>query len=654
MDSKNGSVSDPYTFLQGGGELGERTRSFDWSQTAVGKIEEWPKSLLSIVSIILSSRFPMFLWWGEDLTQFYNDAYRPSLGINGKHPKALGQKGIDCWPEIWPVIYPLMQKVFKGEAVWSEDQLIPIYRNGRLEDVYWTFSYSPVRDDDGKINGVLVVCNETTEKVIASRKLAESERMLKKMVLHAPVAMCIFRGADFIVETANTKMLEFWGRTSKQTIGKKIFDGVPAAKGQGFEEILDEVVKTGKTYSAHEQKVQLFRNGHLENVYVNFIYQALKEGDESISGVLAVAIEVTKEIEARQRIELAEQRARLAINAADIGTFDLDLETGKLVTSTRYDEIFGFPQARSHKDYVDLIHPDDREIRDAAFEIVRQTGRLQFEARIIRKDKSIRWIKIDGVMHKNNEGKYTRVIGVAMDITDLKYLIKQKDDFIGIASHELKTPITTIKAYTQVLEEMLKMKGDPAELSIISKLDKYVQKLTNLINDMLDATRMMSGHLQLNYSVFKFDQLVKSIVNDLQLTMNKRIDIQCGAGELMVKTDREKIEQTITNLVNNANKFSPNADKIIVRTFNLGDEVVCEIQDFGIGIKEENQGKIFHQFFRVDSNYENSFPGIGLGLYISSEIIKKEGGRINVRSKEGEGSVFSFTLPVFMGERDDN
>jgi signal transduction histidine kinase len=135
--------------------------------------------------------------------------------------------------------------------------------------------------------------------------------------------------------------------------------------------------------------------------------------------------------------------------------------------------------------------------------------------------------------------------------------------------------------------------------------------------------------------------------------MNKRIDIQCGAGELMVKTDREKIEQTITNLVNNANKFSPNADKIIVRTFNLGDEVVCEIQDFGIGIKEENLGKIFHQFFRVDSNYENSFPGIGLGLYISSEIIKKEGGRINVRSKEGEGSVFSFTLPVFMGERDD-
>jgi PAS domain S-box-containing protein len=649
VDSKKGSVLDPYSFLEDGGELGKRTRSFNWAQTSVGAVDAWPQSLLSLVSIILSSKFPMFLWWGDDLVQFYNDAYRPSLGIEGKHPKALGQKGYDCWPEIWSVIYPLMQRVLAGESVWSEDQLIPIYRNGHLEDVYWTFSYSPVRDDNGKINGVLVICNETTEKVIASKKLAESERTLKNMILHAPVAMCILQGESFVVETANKKMLELWGRSQEQVMKKPLFVGVPAASGQGFEQILKNVFTTGKTYSASELKIHLIRNGKMEDVYVNFIYQALKEGNDSIYGVLAVAVEVTKEIEARQRIELAEQRARLAINAAAIGTFDLDLQTGKVVTSKRYDEIFGFPDSRAHTEYVALIHPDDKEIRDKAFEVVRQTGRLQFESRIIRKDKSVRWIRVEGVIHKDDDGKYVRVIGVAIDITDLKYLIKQKDDFIGIASHELKTPITTIKGYTQVLEEMLKVKGDPAELSIISKLDKYVSKLTNLINDLLDATKMISGHLQLNYSEFEFDDLVTEIASDLQLTMSKRIDINCGAPNCLVKTDREKIEQTVTNLINNANKFSPDAENIIVRTFRLGDEVFCEIEDFGIGIKEENVEMIFQQFVRVDNDFKNTFPGIGLGLYISSEIIRREGGKIYVRSKEGEGSVFSFSLPCMDG-----
>ncbi len=645
VDSITGSVSNPYSFLQGGGELGKLTRSFNWAQTSVGNVEEWPRSLLSIVSIILSSKFPMFLWWGKDLVQFYNDPYRPSLGIEGKHPKALGQKGEECWPEIWPVIYPLILQVLAGESVWQEDQLIPIYRNGHLEDVYWTFSYSAVRDDNGKINGVLVVCNETTEKVIASKKLAESERTLKNMILQAPVAMCIFRGEKFVVETANKKMLELWGKSADEVMNKPIFEGVPTASGQGFEQILKNVVTTGESYSASELKIHLFRNSKMEDVYVNFIYQALKEGDGTISGILAVAVEVTAEIEARHRVEIAEERARLAINSAEIGTFDLDLETGKLVTSKRYDEIFGFPEAKSHLDYVALIHPDDMQIRDKAFEIVRETGRLYFECRFVRKDKTIRWVRIDGIIHENVEGKRTRVIGVAMDITDLKNLLKQKDDFIGIASHELKTPITTIKAYTQVLEEMLKVKGDPAELNIISKLDKYVQKLIKLINDMLDATKMISGHLQLNYSQFEFDELIREIVSDLQLTMNKRIDIELAAPNCFVKTDKEKIEQSITNLINNANKFSPDAENIIVRTFSQNDEVVCEIQDFGIGIKKENVGKIFQQFFRINNQGKNTFPGIGLGLYISSEIIKKEGGKIFVRSKEGEGSVFSFTLP---------
>lgn len=146
-----------FPFLQGGGEMGALIRSYDWSQISVGLPGEWPQSLSILVSILLNSKFPMFLWWGEDLVQFYNDAYRPSLGNTGKHPTALGQKGKGCWVEIWSIIKPLIDQVLAGEgATWSEDQLIPIYRNGKLDDAYWTFSYSPVRDESGKIAGFLL------------------------------------------------------------------------------------------------------------------------------------------------------------------------------------------------------------------------------------------------------------------------------------------------------------------------------------------------------------------------------------------------------------------------------------------------------------------------------------------------------------------
>jgi PAS domain S-box-containing protein len=171
---------ETYSFLTGGGEMGERTRQYDWETTPLGAPDKWPKSLRSTVATILSSRFPMFLWWGHELIQFYNDAYRPSLGNEGKHPTALGQRGKDCWPEIWDIIFPLISHVLTtGEATWSEDQLIPIYRNGAIEDVYWTFGYSPVQDDEDTISGVLVICTETTQKVNYLRQLAHSKKELE-------------------------------------------------------------------------------------------------------------------------------------------------------------------------------------------------------------------------------------------------------------------------------------------------------------------------------------------------------------------------------------------------------------------------------------------------------------------------------------------
>jgi PAS domain S-box-containing protein len=641
------AVSNGNFFLKGGGEMGELTRSFDWSNTSVGDFEKWPKSLRTIVSIILTSRFPMFLWWGDGLIQFYNDAYRPSLGNTGKHPAALGQNAVDCWPEIWPVIYPLIQKVLAGESVWSEDQLIPIYRNGRLEDVYWTFSYSPVHNDDGKINGVLVVCNESTEKVLDYAKLAESERNLRNVILQSPVAMCILRGPSFIIQIANEKVLELWGVTA-EVIGRPLFEGVPTASGQGFEQLLEHVFLTGESFSASGLQFQLLRKGKMEKIYVNLLYEALRESDSTISGVFAIAIEITEEIAIRHKIELAEERARLAIDASGIGTFDMDMTTNDIITSYRFDKIFGCNNTKPADYYPTLIYPEDQKIRDRAYEILEHTGKLYYECRIIREDKSLKWIRVEGTIYKDETGKPLRLIGIVADITDMKYLIKQKDDFIGVASHELKTPVTTIKAYTQILEEMLKAKGEPPELPMVKKVEKQVDKLATLINNMLDATKMVSGRLEYNYSNFNFDDFIKETVSELQLTVNKKIELELSANNSHVRADKEKIAQVISNLLNNANKFAPRTKKIIVRTFTKEKCIYCEIQDFGIGVSEENIDKIFQQFYRTNNNSKNTYPGIGLGLYISSEIIKREGGKMWATSKVGEGSTFSFSLPCLL------
>lgn len=172
--------SAEYPFLRGGGEMGRLTREKDWLQTSLGTPDTWPQSLRTTLGIVLNSKFPKFLFWGAELLCFYNDAYRPSLGNNGKHPDALGKTAAEVWPEIWEsLVKPLTTHIRAGgEATWSEDQLVPIYRNGRIEDVYWTFSYSPVFGESGRVAGVLVTCTETTEKVNNLKKLADSKDQL--------------------------------------------------------------------------------------------------------------------------------------------------------------------------------------------------------------------------------------------------------------------------------------------------------------------------------------------------------------------------------------------------------------------------------------------------------------------------------------------
>lgn len=322
--SETAQKVNSYPFLEGGGEMGALTRAYDWSRSDLGSPDSWPQSLRTVVSIILLSDFPMFLWWGDDMIQFYNDAYRPSMGNEGKHPKALGQKAIECWPEIWDIIYPLIKQVKETrKSFFSEDQLIPIYRNGQIEDVYWTFSYSAVLSEDGSVGGVLVVCNETTKKVLmvkeqelSKERLRISENNLRNIIVQAPVAMAILRGPQHVVEIANERMYHLWGKPADAFLGKPIFEALEDAKHEGFEELLNRVYLTGETYTAYGAPVTLFRGSGRETAYIHFVYEAFRETDNSISGVMAVAVDVTEEIVARKKLEERESQIRALVESA--------------------------------------------------------------------------------------------------------------------------------------------------------------------------------------------------------------------------------------------------------------------------------------------------------------------------------------------------
>jgi PAS domain S-box-containing protein len=370
----------------------------------------------------------MFLWWGKDLVQFYNDAYRPSLGNEGKHPLALGQKGAECWVEIWPVIKPLIDQVLEGKgASWSEDQLIPIYRNGRLEDVYWTFSYSPVRDDEGEIAGVFVVCHETTAKMNSINELRESEMNFRNLVMQAPVGICIVKGEPVYTEMVNDSFLGLVGRQRSEFEGKPLWQAVPEAE-ENYAPVLEDVIRNGKTYVGRENRIKLIRAGKPQNVYINFVCEPIKDAAGTVKSVMILAIEITDQVMARRKTEESEALLQVRVNQR---TAELSRANKTLAKMNRELEHFTF--AASH----DMQEPLRKVSTFSNFLLERYPDQLDETARtyLVKIDHSVRRMKnmIEDLLNYSQQTSEEQE-HVPIDLneilevieTDLELVIQQK------------------------------------------------------------------------------------------------------------------------------------------------------------------------------------------------------------------------------------
>jgi signal transduction histidine kinase len=345
----------------------------------------------------------------------------------------------------------------------------------------------------------------------------------------------------------------------------------------------------------------------------------------------------------------ANQRLEIALNAANLGSYDLDLATGNIICNDQFKKNFGIsPQAKfNFSNLIETVIPDQRiTMQDKIYEAINKHQAFRTEYQVLWPDNTIHWIKASGMPQYDTWDKAISVIGVTIDITDEKEGELLKNDFIGMVSHELKTPLTTLKAYVQVLNKKAEGSDDEFQTGALQKVEQQINKMSTMINGFLNVARLESGQIYLDISSFNVTEVLEETVAEYRL-LHPAAEITIKATtDTPVKGDRNKISQVISNLVSNAIKYSPR-EKVVELSAEIDDKCLqVTIRDKGLGIDAVDQNRVFERFYRAKNPHTLHISGFGIGLYLSAEIINRHKGKIWVESNKDEGSTFYFKLPV--------
>lgn len=489
------------------------------------------------------------------------------------------------------------------------------------------------------LNEEMAATNEELEE--SNGELLLSEARFRNLIKQAPVAICVIRAGDLMVTEVNDGYLELVGKTREQVENHTIWEGVAEA-AEVYAPVMQQVITTSVAFHAKEHELVLIRNGVDETLFVDFVYEPVTDLEGKVTSIMVVGNNVTDKVMARRQIEDVEERGRLAIEAAEIGTYELGYADQTLKGSKRFDEIFGVTSPVSRAQVLATYHPLDVQLSDEAHSIARKTGRLFYETRILLPDSSIKWVRLQGDVHYDRHGNLKKMLGTVTDITDFKQLQQQKDDFISIASHELKTPLTSLKASLQLLE---RMKTSPTAYfpKLIEQSNRSMEKISELVEDLLNVTKINEGKVMLKKEKFSLANMVDECCTHLAQLGTHELAVE-GDKDLEIVADENRIEQVVTNFITNAVKYAPGSRQIFLTIEQLADSVKLSVRDTGPGIPADKLPHLFDRYFRVDPTGVQ-VSGLGLGLYICSDIIQRHGGQIGAESVEGVGSNFWFTLP---------
>jgi PAS domain S-box-containing protein len=643
-------------FLVGGGDMGQRIRAFRWDTTPLGDPRDWSLPLRTAVRILLTTNHPVFIFWGRELICLYNDAYARSLGPE-KHPSILGARGRDAWEEIWPIIGPQIELVLSGRgATWQENQLVPIIRHGRREDVYWTYGYSPIDDPAAPagVGGVLVLCTETTEQVLSAERLRAADGRWRQLFEQAPAFMCVLSGPKHVFEFANPGYFRLVGRDD--ILGRSVRDVLPWASTQGFVALLDSVFTEGKPVFGRSAEMVIPGPAGQPDIvrYLDFVYQPIRDERGLVNGIFVLGSDVTERNQAAQALKESEQRLRIACEAAALGIHDYDVATGLVQWDSRIRELWGVggDEVITYEVFAAGLHPEDRATTQASIDRALDPdgpGRFFAEYRVInRTSTETRWVQATG--NVTFVGRQpVRLVGTVLDITEQKLADARRDEFLATLSHELRNPLAPIGSAVDLLTRHPPAEPQAAEAHRV--IGRQLKILSRLLEDLLDLVRISRGRIEIRKEFVPlqdiFQQVRETVATQLQQG-GCQLVVNVPPEPVHVCGDRVRLAQVFSNLVVNACKYSEAGSTIDVDVVvPSASEVVVTVVDEGIGIAEDYLPRVFDSFSQAQSSLHRSKGGLGIGLSLARGLLLLHDGSITAHSEGlGRGSTFVVRLPV--------
>jgi PAS domain S-box-containing protein len=681
-------------FLAGGGEMGALTRAHDWSTTPLGRPETWPQSLRTAVRILLNTNHPMFIWWGPELIQFYNDAYRQTMGPE-RHPSALGQSGRECWAEIWDIIGPQIEQVMSGGgATWHENQLIPVTRHGRLEQVWWTYGYSPIDEDDG-VGGVLVVCRDVTKDYLAAMALREREAELARVQQLGRIGGL---EVDLTTGFRNRRSPEYLliHGLPPEAVYESHEDWVqrihPEDRVATEQKFRDAVAGDVREYSVQYRIVRP-SDGKTRWISVNSTIE--RDADGKAVRLVGAHTDVTEQVMADQALRQSEERFRkLADQLAELNatlaqrveekTRERDriwnVSQDLLVVADRkgvwrtvnpaWTRTLGWSEAELlNRTSEWLEHPDDGGITRAQVKkLAAGETTVKFESRFRHKDGSYHWLSWTGVSDQDRNYAVARDVTAEkaaaerLKATEEALLQSQKMEAVGQLTggiaHDFNNLLTGIVGSLDLLQTRLGQGRTDNAARYINAAMTSANRAAALTHRLLAFARrqpLIPKNVDVN-------ALVVSLEDLLRRTIGETIDLQITAPDDLWCTlcDPNQLESALLNLAINARDAMPDGGRLAISTANArigsvtaetpalspGDYVCIAVTDSGVGMSAEVAARAFDPFFTTKPIGQ----GTGLGLSMIYGFARQSNGHVTIDSRLGQGTTVRLYLPRHHGD----
>lgn len=590
------------------------------------------------------------------VAEMLNDKF---IEIAGKPKEAILNKWYwDAFAEVKDLYQSALEHVAKTLEPYHADEVeVTLIRHGKAENIFVTFIYAPVKDEHANASKIAVWVQENTRQVIERKRVDRANEILEiernklnEFFMKAPAGICLWTGPELTYEMVNPAYQKILA--GRNLLGRPILEAVPELKGAPLIDSMLETYHHGTPFEVHELHVPIsdYEGGPTTDRYFTFNYVPRRNIHNQIDGVFNFVFEVTEQVVARKKIEESELHFR---HLADLvpAKISYALPSGEVTFFNQHWLDFagmGFEDLRDFG-YHQMMHPDEI----AAF----QLGLAQAAHTGLPHVSEMRFKNTSGqyIWHLNiaspildENGQIKMWVGSTTDIQKFKEEEQRKADFVSMLSHELKTPVTSIKGYIQLMQREIK-KNDIEKEKIAGGLDRVgrlVMQLTSVVSDMLDLSRIESGRLDLNKRPINLNALIAEMVEDFRMTNPDRDITLKQNGEFTAELDRDKIAQVIINLIANAIKYSPAKTPVNISITQEEDQVSVSITDHGIGISEKDHLKIFERFYRVEGKDEQHFSGFGIGLYLAHSIIERHNGTLAVKSEPKKGSTFTFSLPL--------